>query len=194
MKFTKEIFLSICVLFFSSTLYSQNYLQQGIAKLDSKEYKEAIELLIKAVVQNLESSRTHYHLGEAYFFAEDTNNAITSFSKAIELDIKYGETSDLRDIGEKQPRVLKKPEAVYPEAVKEKGLEGKVIVNIIFSADSLQAKGVEILGSDNEIFEAAAIEAAMNALYVPAINTKLGTRAPLKVLCFYNFKPPTEGE
>jgi len=68
---------------------------------------------------------------------------------------------------DKEPTVIKKVEPDYPELAKKAGLEGKVWVKIWVDIDG-NAKQVEILKSDSDVFNQACIDAAKQFLFTPA--------------------------
>src|SRR5580704_12564280 len=84
---------------------------------------------------------------------------------------------DFIDVSQ-EPRETKPLEQliVYPEAARRNGLEGSVTVQALINKDGSVEK-VEVLRSDNDIFNDAAIDAMMRAHFTPAMQN--GT--PLKV-------------
>jgi TonB family protein len=63
--------------------------------------------------------------------------------------------------------IVKKVEPVYPELALKAGLEGKVWLKIWVDTDG-KAKQVDVLKSDSDVFNQAAIDAAKQFLFTPA--------------------------
>ena len=90
MKFTKVVFSTVVLLvFIFSNAFSQDYLQSGIDKINKRDYRAAIEDLTKAVEKTPKSSKAHFHLGEAYYYTRQYDNAEASFKRAVNFDSKY---------------------------------------------------------------------------------------------------------
>lgn len=64
------------------------YYSHGTAKLLSKEYTEALELLMKAAQDIPKDPRVHNNLGMAYYFKNRKDTAIKHLSKALEYNPK----------------------------------------------------------------------------------------------------------
>ncbi len=69
---------------------------------------------------------------------------------------------------------------VYPEEAIEKDMEGKVTMMVYLEKDG-SIKKVEVLQSDNPIFEEAAIEAVRKTSFSPAIRDGLGIKFKIPV-------------
>lgn len=69
---------------------------------------------------------------------------------------------------EKEPQVIKQVRPGYPELAQKAGIEGRVILKIWVDKDGKPHKAV-VMKSDAEIFNKAAIEAAMQYRFTPAI-------------------------
>jgi len=90
MKFTKMVFLLLVfIVFLFSNLFSQDYLQLGIEKINKRDYRGAIEDLKKVVEKSPKSSKGHFYLGDAYMYVRQFDDAEASFRKAISYDSKY---------------------------------------------------------------------------------------------------------
>jgi len=89
---------------------------------------------------------------------------ILAFSTSI---ILYATTID----AEKEPIVLKKVEAKYPEKAYREKIEGQVVVAVLVDVDG-KPKDVRVVKTSNEIFNDAAMEAAKQWLFGPAILNK----------------------
>jgi protein TonB len=69
---------------------------------------------------------------------------------------------------ERPPTVIKSVEPVYPESARRAGIEGKVIVKVWIDTQG-QVKSAIVLKSATEILDAAAINAAKQWEFVPAM-------------------------
>ncbi len=72
---------------------------------------------------------------------------------------------------EKEPTVVKKVEPKYPEIALRAGLEGNVFLKVWVTKEG-KVKEAVILKSDAEIFNQAAIDAAMQWVFTPAVMQK----------------------
>lgn len=96
----------------------------------------------------------------------------------------YGES----DKNISKPKIIEKPEPIYPENQKAEAARGKVYVSVLFSADgSLQVLGVNSVMPKE--FDRAAMEAAKKIKFQPAIHKKSKTAVSQKMTVEYNFKP-----
>lgn len=96
----------------------------------------------------------------------------------------YGES----DKNISKPKIIEKPEPVYPENQKAEAVKGKVYVSILFSADG----SLEVLGVSSVMpreFDRAAMEAAKNIKFQPAVHKKSKKGVSQKMTVEYNFKP-----
>lgn len=87
-----------------------------------------------------------------------------------------------------RPKIIEKPEPVYPENQKAEAVKGKVYVSILFSADG----SLEILGVNSALpkeFNLAATEAAKKIKFQPAVHKKSKKEVSQKIAVEYNFKP-----
>jgi periplasmic protein TonB len=72
---------------------------------------------------------------------------------------------------EKEPTVVKRVEPKYPELAQRAGLEGKVYVKVWVDKEG-KVRKVVLLKSDAPIFEEAAIAAAQQWVFTPAVMQK----------------------
>ncbi len=72
---------------------------------------------------------------------------------------------------EKEPQVIREVKPAYPELAQKAGIEGRVIVKIWVDKDGKPHKAI-VLKSDAEIFNNAAINAAMQYRFTPALMNK----------------------
>jgi protein TonB len=94
-------------------------------------------------------------------------------SVAIEQDIKIEDNEPPPDFVpyEKEPTVVKKIEPKYPDIALRAGLEGNVFLKVWVDKTGKVHKAV-VLKSDAEIFNQAAIDAAQQWVFTPAVMQK----------------------
>ena len=93
-----------------------------------------------------------------------------------------------RDRNITKPKIIEKPDAVYPENQKAQGVSGKVYVSVLFSADGT----IEILGVSSKMpkeFNQAAAEAAKKIKFEPAVYKTSNKKISQKMTIEYSFKP-----
>jgi len=98
-----------------------------------------------------------------------------------------GDTAPPADFApfEKAPQIIKSVRAVYPEEARKAGLEGKVWVKIWVDKTG-KPKQVVIQKSAAEIFDQAAIDAARQFVFTPAVLN--GAPTDVWVLIPFDFK------
>jgi TonB family protein len=84
---------------------------------------------------------------------------------------------------EKYPVVLSNPAPLYPDIARKAGIEGTVFVKMWVAKDG-SVKRAEVVKSSSELFEHAAVEAARQWKFVPAIMNN----APVSVFVTVPFK------
>ncbi len=96
-------------------------------------------------------------------------NAAGTGPVAIQNDVNIddGPPPDFVPV-EKQPSPVKSPPPAYPEIARRAGVEGTVWVKIWVDKEG-KAKKAQILKSDAELFNQAAIDAAMQWVFTPAV-------------------------
>ena len=96
-------------------------------------------------------------------------NAAGNGPVAIQNDVNIddGPPPDFVPV-EKQPTPVKSPPPAYPEIARRAGVEGTVWVKIWVDKEG-KAKKAQILKSDAELFNQAAIDAAMQWVFTPAV-------------------------
>jgi protein TonB len=89
---------------------------------------------------------------------------------AIESDIKIEADGPPPDFVpyEKGPQIVKRVNPAYPEIARKAGLEGTVYVKIWVGKDG-KARKVVVTKSASDIFDQAAIDAAMQMVFTPAM-------------------------
>ncbi|HTX18452.1 MAG TPA: TonB family protein [Bacteroidota bacterium] len=97
-------------------------------------------------------------------------NASGSGPVAIQNDVKIEDDGPPPDFVpvEKQPVPVKNPAPLYPEIARRAGVEGTVWVKIWVDKEG-KAKKAQIIKSDAELFNQAAIDAAMQWVFTPAV-------------------------
>jgi len=84
---------------------------------------------------------------------------------AAKLVVPGSSNDDILSMGSiKAPKVIKQVNPVYPEEAREKGLGGRVVLEIVINKKG-EATQVKIVTSANEIFNASAIEAVSQWRY-----------------------------
>lgn len=86
-----------------------------------------------------------------------------------------------------KPKILEKPEAVYPENQKAQALRGKAYVSVLFAADG----NVEILGVRSALpkdFAQAAVDAAKKIKFQPAVHKATNQKVSQRMTVEYNFR------
>lgn len=73
------------------------------------------------------------------------------------------------EVSDREPTVKKSVSPSYPEEAKAKGIEGKVYVSIRVDITG-KVKEAKIVKSDNEVFNSAALDAAKQWLFSPALK------------------------
>lgn len=84
---------------------------------------------------------------------------------------------------EKQPQIVKRVIPKYPDMALRAGLEGTVWVKVLVDRDGLPKKAV-VIKSTAELFNDAAVEAAMKFVFTPAVMNN----GPVKVWVSIPFK------
>lgn len=82
----------------SNTEGSLQYVKKGNIQLDLKNYKEALDLLDKAIAMDSENGEAFAYRGMAKYNLKDYKGAIADYDEAIRLIPDYGEVYDLRGI------------------------------------------------------------------------------------------------
>ncbi len=92
---------------------------------------------------------------------------------AIQPDLKIEDNEPPPDFVpyEKEPTVVKKIEPKYPEIALRAGLEGNVFLKVWVTKEG-KVKEAHIIKSDAEIFNQAAIDAALQWVFTPAVMQK----------------------
>ena len=100
-------------------------------------------------------------------------NASTASTTQIEQDLKIDDDTAPPDFVpyEKEPTVVKRVEPKYPDLALRAGLEGNVFVKVWVDKEG-KVRKVVLLKSDAPIFEDAAISAAKQWVFTPAVMQK----------------------
>lgn len=97
-------------------------------------------------------------------------------------------TYDEGDNNVEKPKILQKPEAVYPENQRTAELKGSVLVGVGFYADGT-IKILSVSSTMPKEFDKAAVEAAKNIKFQPAIHKKSKKPVSQGMTVEYKFKP-----
>lgn len=95
-------------------------------------------------------------------------------------------TEDNKNVS--KPKIIEKPEAVYPETLRAEGAKGKVQVTVMFHDDGT----LEVLGVSSVMpkeFDRAAAEAAKKIKFEPAVHKKSKKKVSQQMVVEYSFKP-----
>ena len=96
----------------------------------------------------------------------------------------YGED----DKNVSKPKIIEKPNVVYPPSQKAEGRKDKVQVQVMFYNDGT-LKVVGVSSSMPKEFDKAAVEAAQNIKFEPAVHKKSKKAVSQQLTIEYNFKP-----
>ena len=75
-----------------------------------------------------------------------------------------------------KPKLIRKPPMMYPEEVKDAGIEGTVVVKMLVDIDGTVIETKVLRSSGNYILDQAALEAAERALFKPATQDGVPVR------------------
>ena len=96
-----------------------------------------------------------------------SDNGVSSIGTIDIDDAPIDLTNDFRSMV-KYPNAIKKVSPDYPDLARRIGLEGNVTIKLLIDKDG-RAKKAEIYSSDNEMFNEAAMKAALQWTFTPAI-------------------------
>ena len=85
-----------------------------------------------------------------------------------------------------KPTVVDAPAPVYPEAVRNAGIEGSVVVEALLNLDGSVMDARVLKSSGNDMLDAAAVEAALRARFTPAMQRDKAVR--VRISQTYRFK------
>ena len=77
---------------------------------------------------------------------------------------------------EVRPKLVDAPVPVYPEAVRNAGIEGSPVVEALLNLDGSVMDARVLKGSGNDMLDAAAVEAALKARFTPAMQRDKAVR------------------
>jgi len=90
----------------------------------------------------------------------------------IQPDIKVDDNDEPKFVAyEQEPVPVKQVKPEYPSIAKQASLEGTVVVQVLVGEDG-KVKKAKVAQSDSPIFEQAAIDAAMQWVFTPALQQK----------------------
>ena len=87
-----------------------------------------------------------------------------------------------------KPKILEKPQPLYPENHRAEKVKGKVAVTVMFFADG-QLKVIGASSTMPREFDKAAVEAAKMLKFTPAIHKKSKQPVSQQIIVEYDFKP-----
>jgi protein TonB len=90
---------------------------------------------------------------------------------SVEQDIKIEDDPDMNTFVavEKMPQVVKSAVPVYPEVAVRSGIEGVVYVKVLVDKEGKPKRAVVIRETPENIFSQAALKAAMEYVFTPAV-------------------------
>jgi TonB family protein len=168
---------------------SYTYLALGEAFLKSPTPDQAEQPLLKAKELNKQLFQACVMLGEFYQTRGKADPARTNFEDALRIDANQLEIrkklatvtldDNERDPARDEPiAVDKEPyvdlsvlnrSVIYPQVAKRAGIEGKVAVRVLVRKDGKPKKNF-IIESDSELLNKSAVDAVMQAKFLPAIQ------------------------
>lgn len=109
----------------------------------------------------------------------------------IDVPVEKNEVPDINIFipVEKQPEMVRAVTPEYPEIAKRAGITGKVYVKVLVDKEGRPKKTV-VLKSDSELFNQAAIDAAMKSAFSPALQNQ----RPIAVWITLPYKFTLEGQ
>ncbi|MDP3581428.1 MAG: energy transducer TonB [Ignavibacteria bacterium] len=128
---------------------------------------------------------------------QKSNVGIDDFSNVqikpekIDVPVDINEEPDMNIFVpvEKQPEMVRAVTPEYPEIAKRAGITGKVYVKVLVDKEGRPKKTV-VLKSDSELFNQAAIDAAMKSAFSPALQNQ----RPIAVWITLPYKFTLEGQ
>lgn len=165
------------------------YLALAEAQLKSPTPDQAEQSLLKAKELNKQILQVYTLLGEFYQSRGKADPARSAFEDALKIDANQLEirkklASVTLDDNERDPArdepiaVDKEPfvdlsilnrSVIYPQVAKRAGIEGKVSVRVLVRKDGKPKKNF-IVDSDSELLNKSAVDAIMQAKFLPAIQ------------------------
>ncbi|MFA3783332.1 TonB family protein [Melioribacteraceae bacterium 4301-Me] len=102
-----------------------------------------------------------------------TGNVTTQITQDIKIEKDEDKEPDINAFVpyEKGPEIVVAAKPVYPEIAQRAGISGKVYVKVLVDKEGKPKKAV-VIKTDAEIFNQAAIDAAMKSVFTPALQNQ----------------------
>lgn len=172
-----------------NTKDSYTYLALGEAMLKSESPDQAEQPLLKAKELNKQLTQACVLLGDFYQSRGKADPARSNYEDALRIDANLLEVrkkmvtvtldDNERDPARDEPIAVDKDpyvdlgvlnrSVVYPQVAKRAGIEGKVTVRVLVRKDGKARKNF-VVSTDSELLNKSAIDAVMQAKYLPAIQ------------------------
>ena len=85
-----------------------------------------------------------------------------------------------------QPRLLSIPKPAYPHTTRERGVEGKVGIRVLVSAQGIVERAEIVQSSGLESFDAAALESALAAQFAPGLQAGIPSAAEKTIVVTFS--------
>ncbi len=172
-----------------NTKDSYTHLALGEAMLKSESPDQAEQPLLKAKELNKQLAQACVLLGDFYQSRGKADPARSNYEDALRIDANLLEVrkkmvsvtldDNERDPARDEPIAVDKDpyvdvgvlnrSVVYPQVAKRAGIEGKVTVRVLVRKDGKARKNF-VVSTDSELLNKSAIDAVMQAKYLPAIQ------------------------
>jgi len=156
--------------------------------------KESKEVVLMNIVEPLQNVRDIQNiplqtLPKKIVETEDASKAsdplfISSFD---DTSINYSEDNTIYTIYETPPVLINTISVEYPLIATKLGLEGKVFLKIIVEKDG-KVSSVEVLKSDNQIFDDYAVRAGRAMIFTPAMTRDMPIRCVVTIPIVFRLK------
>lgn len=122
---------------------------------------------------------------------EGLGTGVTQITQDIKIEEEKEEEPDINAFVavEKLPEMVVSAQPVYPDIARRAGITGKVYVKVLIDKEGKPKKAV-IIKSDAEVFNEAAIEAAMKCAFTPALQNN----KPVSVWIVIPYKFTLQGQ
>ncbi len=164
----------------------------GFALLRAGNYKEAIDSLNEAIRLKPELGMSHKMLGLAYLAVDDREKAVEQYKLLQSLDPAIASDLDKAIQSPTKPtfgmvkgKLISLPEPEYPEAARNKGISGTVIVQVTINEEG-KVTSVQAIRGPVELY-AASEAAARKARFAPPMLA--GKPVAITGVLTFNFVP-----
>jgi len=140
------------------------------------------------------ASQTELSAQQAPALAEDLTGGGAQITQDIKIEEEKPTKEDEPDMNsfvavEKLPEMVFAAKPEYPEIAKRAGITGKVFVKVLIDKQGKPKKAV-VIKSDSELFNQAAIDAAMKSAFSPALQNQ----HPISVWIVLPYRFTLEGQ